>query len=240
MPPRRAPLSCGANRANSVVRALGAEKAGASAKNLFAAPKAASPQQPPAPAPREGAPREREALLEELRTTIGSLEEDNSFMSGKLNELITALINSQEDASQYQAEYERIVNEGRALYTAYATKCERVKALRAELDEAQSSAEAMEAKHAQDRARWEAEAGARPPPSPAVALEKLAELSPNTAGSVATEEPVIIGRWASASGSAPGARAGSARCAWPAPGAAARRRASSSSRAAETSTRTRK
>lgn len=45
----------------------------------------------------------------------------------KLKKLEVDLINSQEDAREYQNEYERIQEEGRSLYNSYAAKCNRLK-----------------------------------------------------------------------------------------------------------------
>lgn len=75
-----------------------------------------------------------------------SLDDDNEV----LRELVSKLVNAQEDASAWQAEHDRILNEGRALYISYATKCERVKTLRAELEQTRSA-------HNLERERLQAE-----------------------------------------------------------------------------------
>jgi uncharacterized coiled-coil protein SlyX len=70
--------------------------------------------------------------------------------SAVLQELISKLVNAQEDAIAWQAEHDRILVEGRALYVSYATKCERLKLLRAELEQTSAA-------HGVERAQLQAE-----------------------------------------------------------------------------------
>lgn len=76
------------------------------------------------------------ALSVEEYTSNGRWGESSIDHEGAvLQELLSKLVNAQEDAIAWQAEHDRILVEGRGLYVSYATKCERVKLLRAELEQ---------------------------------------------------------------------------------------------------------
>jgi len=77
--------------------------------------------------------------------------------SAVLQELLCKLVNAQEDSVAWQNEHDRILNEGRALYVGYATKCERLKHLRTELDQACAAHGAEREAHSVERARRLAE-----------------------------------------------------------------------------------
>ncbi|KAL1519404.1 hypothetical protein AB1Y20_022929 [Prymnesium parvum] len=79
-------------------------------------------------------------VVRELWSTVQQLEEERTYLSEKMAELLAALVNTQEDAAQYQLEYDRIQAEGQRLYATYATKCERIKQLGAELEHVRSEA----------------------------------------------------------------------------------------------------
>eukprot|EP00966_Prymnesium_polylepis_P161045 3721479-Prymnesium_polylepis.1 len=73
---------------------------------------------------------------------------------------MAALVNAQEDAAQYRAEYDRIQLEGQKLYTTYNTKCERLKMMGAEMGRVRAAAAAEEAEHAAESRELHAQAAA--------------------------------------------------------------------------------
>ncbi|KAL3902670.1 MAG: hypothetical protein SGPRY_011970, partial [Prymnesium sp.] len=95
----------------------------------------------------DAALRTRDEVVRELWQTVQTLEEERNYLSEKIGELMTALVNTQEDAAQYREEYDRIQAEGQRLHTTYACKCERLKQLGAELERLRADAEASTAGH---------------------------------------------------------------------------------------------
>ena len=97
----------------------------------------------------EMTPEEAEAthaeVVGELWETIQALEEERDGLADKTETLLNALINAQEDGQAYREQYEKIHSEGQALYASYQTKCERLKAVNAELDKAKASASDLQA-----------------------------------------------------------------------------------------------
>ena len=92
----------------------------------------------------------RDAVVSELWQTIQALEEDRQAMSDKVGSLMSALINAQEDSNAYKEQFEKIRSDGAALYATYQTKCERLKAVSAELENVRTdSTNAQEKLHSE-------------------------------------------------------------------------------------------
>ena len=72
-------------------------------------------------------------VLTEARKTIEEQESVNGELIVTVQRMRTTMINAQEDAEEYRVQHEKIKAEGQALYGAYATRCEKVKMLTAQL-----------------------------------------------------------------------------------------------------------
>ena len=83
-------------------------------------------------------------LVNELWETIHTLEEERNTLAERVEQMLAALINSQEDGNAYREQYEKIHTEGQALYASYQTKCERVKMLNAETEKLKALGERLQ------------------------------------------------------------------------------------------------